>query len=80
MRPRTFYPLADSPAERRERSVGKVRLGERSLSGVPECLSPLAEYSTNERAALTPAVKGGASAPHKVMAPPGVMRPICSLP
>ena len=43
-------------------------MGELSLSSVPECLSPLAEYSTNERAALTPAVKGGASAPHKVKA------------
>jgi hypothetical protein len=41
-------------------------MGERSLSGVPECLSPLAEYSTNERAALTPALTGGASAPQKV--------------
>ena len=80
MRPSTLYPLVATPSDRRTRSVGKVRMGELSLSGVPECLSPRAEYSTNERAALTPAVKGGASAPHKVMAPPGVMRPIGSLP
>ena len=46
--PRTFSPPADSPAERRERSVGKVPMGELSLSGEAECLSPWAQSTTSK--------------------------------
>ncbi len=38
-RPRTFYLAADSLPEPGECSVGKVPVGEPSLSGEPECLS-----------------------------------------
>jgi hypothetical protein len=41
-------------------------MGERSLSRERECLSPPVPWSPHERAALTPALQSGASAPRKV--------------
>jgi hypothetical protein len=58
VRPRTFYARTASSWQGRDRSVGRVRRGELSLSGEPECLSPQAEDSTTDRAALPLHPKG----------------------
>jgi hypothetical protein len=41
-------------------------MGERSVSRERECLSPPVQGRPHERAALTPALQGGASVPRKV--------------